>query len=163
MGSVTFMCILQVSDALRAAEQIGYPVMLRSAYALGGLGSGLCANKEKLEETAQKVRKSRHLANVFFSHWSFFLLAFKQTFKIFCPNQSKPSIGAFIPRLTTFFPLFIPFFEFTAWTCTEIIPFEIVQIHFFGPVQERNSLLLLSNILLCSSPFQHYVWQLNWF
>lgn len=67
MGSVTFMCILQVSDALRAAEQIGYPVMLRSAYALGGLGSGLCANKEKLEETAQKVRKSRHLsiANVF--------------------------------------------------------------------------------------------------
>lgn len=97
MGSVTFMCILQVSDALRAAEQIGYPVMLRSAYALGGLGSGLCANKEKLEETAQKVRKSRHLsiANVgffcfvFFPHWSFFLLAFKQTFKIFCPNQSE--------------------------------------------------------------------------
>uniref|UniRef100_A0A665XCQ5 Carbamoyl-phosphate synthase 1, mitochondrial n=1 Tax=Echeneis naucrates TaxID=173247 RepID=A0A665XCQ5_ECHNA len=41
-----------VSDALKAAEQIGYPVMLRSAYALGGLGSGLCANKEKLEETA---------------------------------------------------------------------------------------------------------------
>lgn len=30
--------------------------MLRSAYALGGLGSGLCANKEKLEETAHKVR-----------------------------------------------------------------------------------------------------------
>uniref|UniRef100_A0A3Q2PET7 Carbamoyl phosphate synthase arginine-specific large chain n=1 Tax=Fundulus heteroclitus TaxID=8078 RepID=A0A3Q2PET7_FUNHE len=41
-----------VSDALKAAEQIGYPVMLRSAYALGGLGSGLCADKEKLEETA---------------------------------------------------------------------------------------------------------------
>lgn len=97
MGSVTFMCILQVSDALRAAEQIGYPVMLRSAYALGGLGSGLCANKEKLEETAQKVRKSRHLsiANVFFFVFffsltgPFFLLAFKQTFKIFCPNQSE--------------------------------------------------------------------------
>ncbi|KAF3694976.1 Carbamoyl-phosphate synthase [ammonia], mitochondrial [Channa argus] len=44
-----------VSDALKAAEQIGYPVMLRSAYALGGLGSGLCVNKEKLEETAQKA------------------------------------------------------------------------------------------------------------
>ncbi|KAF1382425.1 hypothetical protein PFLUV_G00143650 [Perca fluviatilis] len=44
-----------VSDALKAAEQIGYPVMLRSAYALGGLGSGLCANKEKLEETAHKA------------------------------------------------------------------------------------------------------------
>lgn len=51
------MCLIfQVSDALKAAEQIGYPVMLRSAYALGGLGSGLCVNKEKLEETAQKVR-----------------------------------------------------------------------------------------------------------
>lgn len=47
----------QVSAALEAAEQIGYPVMLRSAYALGGLGSGLCANREKLEETAHKVRR----------------------------------------------------------------------------------------------------------
>ena len=46
---------LQVSDALKAAETIGYPVMLRSAYALGGLGSGLCADKDKLEDTARKV------------------------------------------------------------------------------------------------------------
>lgn len=83
MGSVTFMCILQVSDALRAAEQIGYPVMLRSAYALGGLGSGLCANKEKLEETAQKVRKSRHLsiANV-----GFFLFCFFSSLVLFSPG-----------------------------------------------------------------------------
>ncbi|XP_034430346.1 carbamoyl-phosphate synthase [ammonia], mitochondrial isoform X2 [Hippoglossus hippoglossus] len=44
-----------VTDALKAAERIGYPVMLRSAYALGGLGSGLCANKEILEETANKA------------------------------------------------------------------------------------------------------------
>ncbi|XP_061579722.1 carbamoyl-phosphate synthase [ammonia], mitochondrial isoform X2 [Cololabis saira] len=44
-----------VSDALQAAERIGYPVMLRSAYALGGLGSGLCADKDRLEETAQKA------------------------------------------------------------------------------------------------------------
>lgn len=51
------LLIRQVSDALKAAEQIGYPVMLRSAYALGGLGSGLCANREKLEETAHKVRR----------------------------------------------------------------------------------------------------------
>lgn len=48
-------CVLQVADALKAADQIGYPVMLRSAYALGGLGSGLCANKDKLEQTARKV------------------------------------------------------------------------------------------------------------
>uniref|UniRef100_A0AAQ4PWD5 Carbamoyl phosphate synthase arginine-specific large chain n=1 Tax=Gasterosteus aculeatus aculeatus TaxID=481459 RepID=A0AAQ4PWD5_GASAC len=46
-----------VSDALKAAEKIGYPVMLRSAYALGGLGSGLCANREKLEETALAMSK----------------------------------------------------------------------------------------------------------
>ncbi|TRZ04154.1 hypothetical protein DNTS_023072, partial [Danionella cerebrum] len=44
-----------VADALKAADKIGYPVMLRSAYALGGLGSGLCANREKLEETAHKA------------------------------------------------------------------------------------------------------------
>ncbi|KAL3056546.1 hypothetical protein OYC64_019100 [Pagothenia borchgrevinki] len=44
-----------VSEALKAAEKIGYPVMLRSAYALGGLGSGLCANKDMLEETANKA------------------------------------------------------------------------------------------------------------
>ncbi|XP_031714598.1 carbamoyl-phosphate synthase [ammonia], mitochondrial [Anarrhichthys ocellatus] len=51
-----------VSDALKAAEKIGYPVMLRSAYALGGLGSGLCADKEKLEETAhQALAMSRQI------------------------------------------------------------------------------------------------------
>lgn len=50
------VCVVQVPDALKAAEQIGYPVMLRSAYALGGLGSGLCSNEEKLKDTAQKVR-----------------------------------------------------------------------------------------------------------
>ncbi|XP_060945181.1 carbamoyl-phosphate synthase [ammonia], mitochondrial isoform X2 [Limanda limanda] len=44
-----------VTDALKAAERIGYPVMLRSAYALGGLGSGLCANKEILEKTANQA------------------------------------------------------------------------------------------------------------
>ncbi|KAG7330823.1 hypothetical protein KOW79_004792 [Hemibagrus wyckioides] len=44
-----------VADALKAAEDIGYPVMVRSAYALGGLGSGLCSDKHKLEETARKA------------------------------------------------------------------------------------------------------------
>uniref|UniRef100_A0A8C2KU63 Carbamoyl phosphate synthase arginine-specific large chain n=1 Tax=Cyprinus carpio TaxID=7962 RepID=A0A8C2KU63_CYPCA len=46
------IAVKTVADALKAADEIGYPVMLRSAYALGGLGSGLCANKEKLEDTA---------------------------------------------------------------------------------------------------------------
>lgn len=33
-------------DALEAARSIGYPVMIRSAYALGGLGSGICPDEE---------------------------------------------------------------------------------------------------------------------
>ncbi|XP_072541100.1 carbamoyl-phosphate synthase [ammonia], mitochondrial [Salminus brasiliensis] len=49
------VAVESVADALKAAEEIGYPVMLRSAYALGGLGSGLCADKQKLEETARKA------------------------------------------------------------------------------------------------------------
>ncbi|XP_067844338.1 carbamoyl-phosphate synthase [ammonia], mitochondrial [Heptranchias perlo] len=41
-----------LEDAFRAAEKIGYPVMVRSAYALGGLGSGLCNDKERLNDIA---------------------------------------------------------------------------------------------------------------
>ncbi|XP_026563532.1 carbamoyl-phosphate synthase [ammonia], mitochondrial [Pseudonaja textilis] len=44
-----------IEDALEAAEKIGYPVMIRSAYALGGLGSGLCADKEHLLDLATKA------------------------------------------------------------------------------------------------------------
>ncbi|XP_078536709.1 carbamoyl-phosphate synthase [ammonia], mitochondrial [Lissotriton helveticus] len=44
-----------VEDALQAADKIGYPVMIRSAYALGGLGSGLCPDKEKLIDLATKA------------------------------------------------------------------------------------------------------------
>ncbi len=36
-----------VADALEVAHRIGYPVMVRSAYALGGLGSGICNNDEE--------------------------------------------------------------------------------------------------------------------
>ena len=41
-----------VEEALAAAEIIGYPVMLRIAYALGGLGSGICHDAAALEERA---------------------------------------------------------------------------------------------------------------
>src|SRR5437762_4728681 len=47
-----------LEDAIRAAHTIGYPVMLRSGYALGGLGSGLCTNDEELQQ-----RVSRALAH----------------------------------------------------------------------------------------------------
>ena len=44
-----------MADALKAAQEIGYPVMVRSAYALGGQGSGICPDEEtflKLAESA---------------------------------------------------------------------------------------------------------------
>ncbi len=44
-----------MEDALAAARRIGYPVMIRSAYALGGLGSGICPNEEKLVELAESA------------------------------------------------------------------------------------------------------------
>ncbi|MCQ2180471.1 MAG: carbamoyl-phosphate synthase (glutamine-hydrolyzing) large subunit [Bacteroidales bacterium] len=43
-----------IEDAAAAAEEIGYPVILRAAFALGGLGSGFCDNAAELEATASK-------------------------------------------------------------------------------------------------------------
>ncbi len=43
-----------VKQALNAAEKIGYPVMLRSGFSLGGLGSGKIPNKEMLEQRAHE-------------------------------------------------------------------------------------------------------------
>src|SRR5262249_35752691 len=47
-----------VEEAVRIGEEIGYPVMLRIAYALGGLGSGFCA-----DATAVRARASRALVH----------------------------------------------------------------------------------------------------
>ena len=44
-----------VSEAISAAEKIGFPVMVRIAYALGGLGSGIVNNKDELTEKANKA------------------------------------------------------------------------------------------------------------
>ncbi|NXS63689.1 CPSM synthase, partial [Brachypteracias leptosomus] len=44
-----------VEEALKAAEKICYPVMIRSAYALGGLGSGICPDKETLLDLGTKA------------------------------------------------------------------------------------------------------------
>ncbi len=44
-----------VEDAIKRAEEIGFPVMIRIAYALGGLGSGLCRKPKDVQELAQKA------------------------------------------------------------------------------------------------------------
>ncbi len=44
-----------MDDALAAANRIGYPVMIRSAYALGGMGSGICKNETELKELAESA------------------------------------------------------------------------------------------------------------
>ncbi|NWZ66623.1 CPSM synthase, partial [Acrocephalus arundinaceus] len=49
------LAVESVEDALKAAEKISYPVMIRSAYALGGLGSGICPDKETLLDLGAKA------------------------------------------------------------------------------------------------------------
>ncbi len=44
-----------VADALAAAEHLGYPVIVRAAYALGGLGSGFCDNEHELVALVEKA------------------------------------------------------------------------------------------------------------
>lgn len=44
-----------IEAARNAAKRLGYPVILRAAYALGGLGSGFCDNEEELNKLAEKA------------------------------------------------------------------------------------------------------------
>ncbi len=44
-----------IADARKAAAELGYPVIIRAAYALGGLGSGFCDNEEELNKLAEKA------------------------------------------------------------------------------------------------------------
>ncbi len=41
-----------MEEAVAAARNIGYPIMIRSAYALGGVGSGVCKTEEEFKELA---------------------------------------------------------------------------------------------------------------
>ena len=44
-----------MEEARKAAAHLGYPVIIRAAYALGGLGSGFCDNEEELNKLAEKA------------------------------------------------------------------------------------------------------------
>ena len=44
-----------IEQARKAASDLGYPVIIRAAYALGGLGSGFCDNEEELNKLAEKA------------------------------------------------------------------------------------------------------------
>ncbi len=48
------ICVTTVADALKAAEEIGYPVMMRSGFSLGGLGSGKIASADELKLRAHE-------------------------------------------------------------------------------------------------------------
>ena len=47
--------VVSVDDALSAAAELGYPVIVRAAYALGGLGSGFCNKPDELVKLAEKA------------------------------------------------------------------------------------------------------------
>ncbi|MEG8988954.1 carbamoyl-phosphate synthase (glutamine-hydrolyzing) large subunit [Ignavibacteria bacterium 4148-Me] len=47
--------VTTVEDAIEYAQKIGFPVIIRIAYALGGLGSGICRNKSEVKKLATKA------------------------------------------------------------------------------------------------------------
>ncbi len=55
MKTPVSQAVENMEDALAAAHKIGFPVMIRSAYALGGLGSGICKNEEEFKELAESA------------------------------------------------------------------------------------------------------------
>ena len=47
--------VTNVEDAVKVSQKIGYPIMIRIAFALGGLGSGVCQNQNEVRELAGKA------------------------------------------------------------------------------------------------------------
>ena len=55
MKTPVSQAVESMEDALKAAHEIGFPVMVRSAYALGGLGSGICRDEESFVQLAESA------------------------------------------------------------------------------------------------------------
>ncbi|TAJ13236.1 carbamoyl-phosphate synthase (glutamine-hydrolyzing) large subunit [Marinilabiliaceae bacterium JC017] len=49
------IAVTSIDDAVKAAGEIGYPIIVRAAYTLGGMGSGFCSNKEELISRAENA------------------------------------------------------------------------------------------------------------
>jgi carbamoyl-phosphate synthase large subunit len=49
------IAVTSVDEALKAADEIGYPIIVRAAYTLGGMGSGFCNNREELVNRANNA------------------------------------------------------------------------------------------------------------
>ncbi|MCQ2050617.1 MAG: carbamoyl-phosphate synthase (glutamine-hydrolyzing) large subunit [Bacteroidaceae bacterium] len=54
VATIKSHAVESIEDAKAAALELGYPVIIRSAYALGGLGSGFCDNEDELVKLAEK-------------------------------------------------------------------------------------------------------------
>jgi carbamoyl-phosphate synthase large subunit len=53
--TIQSFAVTNVEDAARASNSLGYPVIIRAAYTLGGQGSGFCNNEEELKKMADKA------------------------------------------------------------------------------------------------------------
>jgi carbamoyl-phosphate synthase large subunit len=49
------IAVTSVEDALNASDKLGFPIIIRAAYTLGGMGSGFCSNREELVVRAQNA------------------------------------------------------------------------------------------------------------
>jgi carbamoyl-phosphate synthase large subunit len=53
--TIQSFAVTQTEEAVIAAEKLGYPVIIRAAYTLGGQGSGFCNNQDELRKMAEKA------------------------------------------------------------------------------------------------------------
>ena len=53
--TIQSVAVTTVNDALRAAENLGYPVIIRAAYTLGGQGSGFCSSSDEMNQRASQA------------------------------------------------------------------------------------------------------------
>ncbi|MFV0468686.1 MAG: carbamoyl-phosphate synthase (glutamine-hydrolyzing) large subunit, partial [Dysgonomonas sp.] len=53
--TIKSMAVGSIEDAVNAAAELGYPIIVRAAYALGGLGSGFCNNEQELRILSEKA------------------------------------------------------------------------------------------------------------